>query len=124
MKCTNCGAELQNGDKVKFCSYCGNQVEQTEKIPKTMPGAVYGIAKGIIDEVGKQLNYNRDHADEIQERKKKKEREDLKHGLWILIVAVLLFAGLMAFIAHMAAEEKKEKQTVPTGIVYIQKKLA
>lgn len=124
MKCTNCGAELQNGNKVKFCPYCGHKVEQTEKIPETIPGAVYSIAKGVIDEVGKQLNYNRDHADEIQDLKKKKERENLKQGLWILLVFVLLFAALMAYISHQADKEKAEKNASPSGIVCMQYSVA
>ena len=119
MKCTNCGAELQNGDKVKFCPYCGHQVEQTEKMPETMPGAVYGIAKGVIDEVGKQLNYARDHADEIEERKKKRERETLKQGFIILLVSVMLVGGIIAFVMHMAEKEKAEQKAIPTSVTYI-----
>ena len=110
MKCTNCGAELETGDNAKFCPYCGCKVEVEQKIPETVPGAIYGVAKGVIDEVGKHLDYQRTHAEELEKRKKERERENLKQGLWILLVCVVLFAGLMAFIMHQAALEKEEKR--------------
>ena len=124
MKCTNCGAELQNSDKVKFCPYCGHRIEQTEKIPETIPGAVYGIAKGVIDEVGRQLDYQHEHAEEIEERKKKRERENLKQGLWILLVVVLLFAALMTYISHQVDKEKAEKNSNSASAVYMQQDIA
>ena len=106
MKCSNCGAELLDGDEVKFCPYCGHKVEIAEKVPDTIPGAIYGIAKNVVDEVGKQLDYRRTHADEIEERKNQKERKTLRQGLMMLIVAVALIGGIIAFCIFMAAKEK------------------
>lgn len=106
MKCQNCGAELETKQGLKFCPYCGHEVNMEQRMPETIPGAVYGIAKGIIDEVGKQLQYQREHAEEIEERKKQRERENLKQGLWILIVSVILIGGIIAFCMYMAAKEK------------------
>lgn len=124
MKCSNCGAELESGKNAKFCPYCGHKVEVAEHEPTTMPGAIHGIAKGVIDEIGKQLDYQRTHADEIEERKKKRERETLRQGLWILLVAVALIGGIIAFALHMAEKEKAEQKAAPTSIVYIQQELA
>lgn len=118
MKCTNCGAEMQNGDKVRFCPYCGHQVERTEKMPKTMSGAIYGIAKGVIDEASKRFDYTCIHADEIEERKKKREREALKQGFIILLVATVLVGSIIAFTMHMAGKEKVEQKTTPVNITY------
>lgn len=124
MKCTNCGAELQNGKDMKFCPYCGHQVEIAQQMPETIPGAIYGVAKGVIDEVGKHLDYQRTHADEIEERKKKRERETLKQGFIILLVFVLLIGGIIAFALHMAEKEKAEQKAIPTSITYIYREFA
>ena len=120
MKCQNCGAELEEKRSAKFCPYCGHEVEASPKTPETIPGAIYGVAKGVIDEVGRQLDYRHEHAEEIEERKKKRERENLKQGLWILLVAVLLFASLMAYISHQADKEKAEKNASPSGVICMQ----
>lgn len=102
MKCPNCGA---NGVEGKFCQHCGSRLPE-ETAPTTIAGAIHGIAKSAIDEVGKQLEYNRVHAEELEERKTMRERENLKQGLYILIVAVVLIGGIIAFCMYMAAKEK------------------
>lgn len=122
MKCANCGAELQIDPQheVKFCPYCGHQVEIQQEVPTTIAGAIHGIATSAIKEVGKQLEYNREHAEEIQEHQKKKERENLRQSLWILIVAVVLIGGIIGFCIFMGEREeaKKNNQSNNTGIVY------
>lgn len=115
MKCPNCGAELKDNGNAKFCQYCGKQIEKPQHTPETIPGAIYGIAKGVVDEVGKQLDYNRANEEKIEERKIKRERENLRQALWILLVAVALLGGIIAFCMHMA---EKEKQTAPVSMNY------
>ncbi len=124
MKCPNCGANLEGGNEVKFCSYCGHKVNIPDEVPTTMAGAVHGVARGILDEVGKQLEYKRTHADEIEERKKKRDRESLKQALWILIVAIVIIGGIIGFAVHMGEKEKAEQKANPTSVVYIQQELA
>lgn len=110
MKCPNCGAELQNDNNVRFCPYCGHKVEIAR-----------GAVESIIDEIGKHLDYQRTHADEIEERKKKQTRETLRQAFLMLLVVVTLIGGIIAFTMHMAAEEKKAQ---PASSVYILNEVA
>ena len=99
MKCPNCGAE---GTEGKFCQHCGTRLPEAPD-PTTMAGALNRIVQGTI---GKQLEYNRIHADEISERKARKERESFRQALYILIIAAVLLAGIIGLCLFMAAREK------------------
>lgn len=90
MKCPNCGAEGSG----KFCQHCGTQMpEKAAEVPTTIAGAIHGIATSAINEVGKQLEYQREHHAELQAEKEKKEKQDRKVG-WIALACLF---GMMLF---------------------------
>ena len=86
---------------------------------KAIAGALHGIATSAIKEVGKQLEYNREHADEIQERQIKKDRETMRHSFWMFIISILVVGGIIGFCIYMGEKEKAEKQN-NTGVVIVQ----
>lgn len=89
MKCANCGAELQNGDDVKFCPYCGNKVEIKEETPVTMAGAIHGIAKTYMKQQAEKERYEREHAAEIEERERQKRKEK-ERKQWLSLLGIAL----------------------------------
>lgn len=84
MKCPNCGAEGSG----KFCQHCGTQMPDKPE-PKTMAGAIHGIAQSVIQEVGEKARYEREHADEIAERKRKEDEAYRKNTLKTMVIFVI-----------------------------------
>ena len=104
MKCPNCGAE-GNG---KFCQHCGSKMpEKPAEVPTTIAGAVHGIVTSVVGEVGKQLEYQRDHADEIAERKRKEEEQKTKETNKVLMWLAIAGIGIILFCVLMGALEKR-----------------
>ena len=78
MKCENCGATLQIDElkQVKFCPYCGAEIEIEQEAPTTMAGAVHEIARSFFRQSADNIRYKREHAAEIAEQR----REERKVG--------------------------------------------
>ena len=68
MKCVNCGANLviDNSRMLKYCPYCGQEIELHEEEPQNMASAISGIAKSLLSQRAEQQRFNRDHAAEIR----------------------------------------------------------
>ena len=98
MKCVNCGASLETDRlrQVKFCPYCGAEIEMEEETPTTLAGAVHGIAKSFFSQTADKIRYNREHAAEIAELKRKEKREEEKRALRMM---AYMMAGLVAMLA-------------------------
>ena len=81
-KCANCGASLEIDQlkQVKFCPYCGAEMEMEEETPTTMAGAVHGIAKTYFNQTADKIKYNREHASEIAAAKREEKREEAKES--------------------------------------------
>ena len=81
-KCANCGASLEIDQlrQVKFCPYCGAEVEIEEKTPDTMAGTVHDIAKTFFNQNADKIRYNREHAAEIAEEKRKTKAEEARQS--------------------------------------------
>lgn len=92
MKCPNCGAEGYG----KFCQHCGTQMPAGEE-PKTIAGAIHGIARELIRENNEKARYEREHADEIAERKRKEQAENDKRSRKALFTFVFVMIGMMTF---------------------------
>ena len=102
MKCVNCGAELEVDKlkQVKFCPYCGAEVEIKEEEPTTMAGAISGIAKSFFAQSADKLRYNREHAAEIAERKREEKREEARQSRKMMMymmagLGVLMIIGVI-----------------------------
>ena len=105
-KCVNCGASLEIDQlrNVKFCPYCGAEIEIEEKTPDTMAGAVHNIAKTFFSQAADKIRYNREHAAEIAEEKRKTKREEARQsrkmmgymmaGMGALAVVVMIVGKL------------------------------
>ena len=103
MKCVNCGADLiiDNSRMLKYCPYCGQEIEMEEEAPQTMAAAVSGIAKGFLSQRAEGHRYNREHAVEIAEQKRKDRAEERAHERKTMIqlmggLMVLMIVGLIA----------------------------
>ncbi len=97
MKCPNCGADLEiNKEKeLRFCPYCGHKVEMKEETPTTMAGAVSGIAKDILKQKAEREKYEREHADELEARERRKQKEASRRGFLGLLPLLLFFFALL-----------------------------
>ena len=73
MNCEHCGAALAIDQlrQVRFCPYCGAEIEIKEETPETMAGTIHGIAKTFFNQTADKIRYNREHAAEIAEQKRK-----------------------------------------------------
>ena len=101
MKCEHCGATLEVDQlkQVKFCPYCGAEVEIKEEEPKTFVGVIHGIAKTFFNQTADKIRYNRQHASEIAEQKRKDKeleaRNSRKMMMYMMcgmgVIAVILF---------------------------------
>ena len=78
MNCEHCGAalEIDQLKQVRFCPYCGAEIEIREETPETMAGAIHGIAKAFFSMNADKIRYNREHAAEIAEQKRKDKEEE------------------------------------------------
>ena len=54
MNCEQCGATLKIDQlkQVKYCPYCGAEVDIPEETPDTIAGTIHGIAKTFFNRVG------------------------------------------------------------------------
>ena len=73
MNCPHCGAALEIDQlrQVRFCPYCRAEIEIKEETPDTLAGAIHGIAKTFFNQTADKIRYNREHASEIAEQKRK-----------------------------------------------------
>ena len=87
MKCEHCGAalEIDQLKQVRFCPYCGAEIEIKEETPETMAGAIHGIAKTFFNQTADKIRYNREHAAEIAEQKRKEKEEEAKNTRKIMM---------------------------------------
>ena len=94
MKCVNCGANLviDNSRMLKFCPYCGQEIELHEEEPQNMASAISGIAKSLLSQRAEQQRFNRDHAAEIRAEKRQERIEEQKNGFKIVF---MMMGGMM-----------------------------
>lgn len=97
MKCSNCGADLKiDGSRMlKFCPYCGQEIEMEEKEPETMAGAISSIARSLLSQRAEQKRYEREHAHEIAEEKRKDRQDEQKHNMKMFFI---LMGGLAVIV--------------------------
>lgn len=81
MNCENCGAALAIDQlkQVRFCPYCGAEIEIKDETPDTMAGTIHGIAKAFFSQAADKIRYNREHAAEIAEQKRKDRELEARH---------------------------------------------
>ena len=112
IKCSNCGADLKIDDSrmLKYCPYCGREVEMEEQVPDTVMGVMRSFGKSLLSQRAEQKRYEREHASEIAEEKRKTAREERKHMVkmlsimmggmtalaLVMFVTMRLFPGLFA----------------------------
>ncbi len=87
MNCPHCGAALviDQLKQVKYCPYCGAEIEIKEETPETVAGAIHGIAKTFFNQTADKIRYNRDHAAEIAEQKRREKDEEAKRTRKIMV---------------------------------------
>ena len=105
MKCEHCGATLKVDQlkQVRFCPYCGAEVEIEEKTPETMAGTIHGIAKALFSMTADKRRYNREHAAEIAEQKRKDRAEEAKNTRKMLLY---MMGGLAVILTIMIVAMK------------------
>ena len=79
----------------EYCPYCGAEVDIPEETPDTMAGAIHGIAKTFFSQTADKIRYNREHASEIAEQKRKDKEEEGKRSRKMM----LYMMGGMAAVA-------------------------
>ena len=105
MNCPHCGAALKVDQlkQVRFCPYCGAEIEIEEKTPETMAGVVHGIAKSFFNQTADKIRYNREHASEIAEQKRKEKEEEAKRTRKIMMC---MMGGMTVLVIIMAVVMK------------------
>ena len=105
MKCEHCGATLEVDQlrQVRFCPYCGAEVEIKEETPETMAGTIHGIAKTFFNQTADKIRYNREHAAEIAEQKRKDKAEEAKHSRKMMMY---MMGGMTAVMTIMVVVMK------------------
>lgn len=100
MKCEHCGAALEVDQlrQVRFCPYCGAEIEIKEEEPATMAGTIHGIAKSFFTQQADRIRYNREHAAEIAEQKRREKDEEARRSMKIM---GYMMGGLMAMAVVM-----------------------
>ena len=103
MKCVNCGANLviDHSRMLKYCPYCGQELELHEEEPQNMASAISGIAKGLLSQRAEQQRFNRDHAAEIRAEKRQERIEEQKNSFKIVFMMMggMMVLGLVGMIA-------------------------
>ncbi len=100
MNCEHCGAALAIDQlrQVRFCPYCGAEIEIKEETPETMAGTIHGIAKTFFNQTADKIRYNREHAAEIAEQKRKEKDEEARRSRKMMLY---MMGGLGAVSAVM-----------------------
>ena len=105
MKCEHCGATLEVDQlkQVRFCPYCGAEIEIKEETPETMAGAIHGIAKTLFSQTADKIRYNREHAAEIAEQKRKDRAEEARNTRKMMLY---MMGGLAVIMTIMIVAMK------------------
>ncbi len=105
MNCEHCGAALAIDQlkQVRFCPYCGAEIEIKEETPETVAGAIHGIAKTFFHQTADKIRYNREHAAEIAERKRKEKEEEARRSRKMMMY---MMGGMAAVMTVMVVVMK------------------
>ena len=105
MNCEHCGAalEIDQLKQVRFCPYCGAEIEIREETPETMAGAIHGIAKAFFSMNADKIRYNREHAAEIAEQKRKDRAEEARNTRKMMLY---MMGGLAVIMTIMIVAMK------------------
>ena len=102
MKCSNCGADLKYDSSrlLKFCPYCGQEVEMEEEVPETVAGVIGSFGKTLLSQRAEQKRYEREHAREIAEEKRKTAQAERKNMMKMMfgMMGGLMGMALIMFI--------------------------
>ncbi len=100
MKCEHCGAtlEIDQLKQVRFCPYCGAEIEIKEETPETVAGAIHGIAKTFFSQTADKIRYNREHAAEIAEQKRKDKEEEARRSRKMMMCMMGSLAAVTAIM--------------------------
>ena len=106
MKCANCGADLKIDDSrmLKYCPYCGQEVELHKDEPQNMTAAFSQIAKSLVSQRAEQKRFNREHAAEIAAEKCREQAEERKSSIKImgmLMGGVTVMAVICMFASRL-----------------------
>ena len=101
MTCEHCGAALKVDQlkQVKFCPYCGAEVVLPDETPETMAGTIHGIAKSFFNQAADKIRYNREHATEIAEQKRKEKDEEAQRSRKTMMYMMGGMGVVMALLA-------------------------
>ena len=96
MKCSNCGADLKidHSRMLKYCPYCGREVEMEDQAPDTVMGVFRSFGKSLLSQRAEQKRYEREHAREIAEEKRKTDLAEKKHMMKMLLTMMGAMTGL------------------------------
>ena len=96
MKCANCGADLKidQSRMLKYCPYCGKEVVMEEQVPETMTGVIGSLGRTLLSQRADQKRYEREHAREIAEEKRKTDLAEKKHMMKMLLTMMGAMTGL------------------------------
>lgn len=97
MKCSNCGADLKidHSRMLKYCPYCGQEVDMEEQVPETVTGLIGILGKTLLSQRAEQKRYEREHAHEIAEEKRKTAQAEKKN-------MTRMFAAMMGIMTGLA----------------------
>ncbi|MBR2822380.1 MAG: hypothetical protein IKE24_01625 [Clostridia bacterium] len=106
MKCSNCGANLKVDDSrmLKYCPYCGQEVEMEEHALDTMTGIIGTFGKSLLSQRAEQKRYEREHAHEIAQEKRKTalaEKKSMMKMLFCMMGAMMGLALIMMFVTRL-----------------------
>ena len=108
MFCEKCGNKLLDGER--FCSVCGNPVEETESQKKTsdiMAGMGYGVSQEQPSKEASQDFYDDPHSNGKPKKKRKKDddmeeewrKEEKKEKITFIILGVIIVLLVAAIVA-------------------------
>ena len=105
MNCEHCGAALEIDQlrQVRYCPYCGAEIEIKEETPDTMAGTIHGIARAFFNQNADKIRYKREHAAEIAEQKRKEKEEDARRSRKMMLY---MMGGMGAVMAVMVVVMK------------------
>lgn len=125
MFCEKCGNKLLDGER--FCSVCGNPVEETEtqkKASDIMAGMGYGVSQGEPSREVSRDSYDDSHSggkpkkkrkkdDDIEEEWRKEEKKEKITFIILGVIIVLLVAAIVAGIFFLVSSgDGKENERV------------
>lgn len=120
LRCKACGGsmEVQNGQNVLLCPYCGSKEMLVESDKVSVARIQSGAAKDLVFGVMDRVSESKRRKIEEQHRKEEQQREDAKKSApFFIAVLIVLIVFTIVMAVYDGNKKKQAQDSIPTASV-------